>query len=66
MTEESPKSYQSMLEEVETIVTEMSSPDLDLDNMVTTVEKGYQLIEAMKERLSHTKMRIEELHNKYE
>ncbi|NRA64069.1 MAG: exodeoxyribonuclease VII small subunit [Pseudobacteriovorax sp.] len=66
MTEESPKSYQSMLEEVETIVTEMSSPDLDLDNMVTKVEKGYQLIEAMKERLSHTKMRIEELHNKYE
>ena len=58
--------YQTMLEEVEGIVKQMSSPDLDLDQMVNKVERGYELINNMRERLQKTKDKIEDLHQKYD
>lgn len=58
--------YQAMLEEVEGIVKEMSSPELDLDQMVTKVERGYELIQTMRTRLQQTKERIDDLHQKYD
>ena len=58
--------YQTMLEEVEGIVKQMSSPDLDLDQMVTKVERGYELIQAMRDRLNQTKEKIDQLQQKYE
>ena len=55
-----------MLENVEEIITEISNPNVDLDKLVEKVELGYELIGKMKDRLSETKEKIEELHKKYE
>jgi exodeoxyribonuclease VII small subunit len=63
---ESSKSYQQMLEKVETIVQDISTNEIDLDQMVQKVEEGYQLIQTMRERLNTTKDRIEELHRKFD
>lgn len=60
------QSYQKMLEEVETIVRDIASPELDLDHMVSKVERGYELIRAMKLRLDETKTRIDQLHQRFE
>jgi exodeoxyribonuclease VII small subunit len=60
------QSYQSMLQEVEMIVRDVASPDLDLDQMVQKVERGYELIRAMKGRLDETKLRMDQLHQKFE
>lgn len=59
-------SYQKMLEEVETIVKSISSPELDLDRMVNQVERGYELIRLMRGRLDETKSKIDQLHQRYE
>ncbi|MBF0443709.1 MAG: exodeoxyribonuclease VII small subunit [Oligoflexales bacterium] len=59
-------SYQKMLEEVEDIIKEISATDMDLDLLVGKVEKGYSLIQCMKERLQSAKDRIDDLHKKYE
>lgn len=55
------KTYGSMLEEVEGIVRGLSNGEIDLDKMVTEVEKGYELIKAMRLRLSTTKAKLETL-----
>ena len=60
------QNYQNMLEEVESIVRDMSQSDVELDQMVKKVERGYELIKYMKERLTTTKEMIDQLHEKYE
>ncbi len=60
------QTYQKMLEEVETIVRDIASPELDLDQMVSKVERGYELIRAMKLRLDATKTRIDQLHQRFD
>ena len=59
------QNYQNMLKEVESIVSEISDPSVDLDQLVKKVERGYDLIQTMKNRLDQTKNTIEELHGKY-
>jgi exodeoxyribonuclease VII small subunit len=63
---EESKKYQDMLQEVEMLVRQISSPELDLDSMVSKVERGYQLIEQMKERLTSTKKKLDELHKRFD
>lgn len=53
--------YQQMLREVETIVESMNQPDLDLDQMVSQVERGFKLIESMRSRLQETQEKVDEL-----
>ncbi len=60
------QSYQNMLTEVESIVNEIGGDDIDLDQMVKKVERGYQLIQTMRKRLDSTKEMIDKLHEKYE
>lgn len=65
----SPKesaSYQSMLEEVESIVRHVSSGPLDLDDVVSKVEQGYKLIRTMRSRLDATKAKVETLRSEFE
>lgn len=62
MTEKESQTYQTMLIEVESLVQEISSGKLDLDNMVAKVEKGYGLIKDMRSRLEDVKGKIEKLH----
>lgn len=58
--------YQSMLKEVESIVEEIASPELDLDSMVEKVERGYELIQRMQKKLEDTKGKIDDLTKKFE
>lgn len=53
--------YKAMLSEVEAIVRQVASSDLDLDQMVEKVERGYSLIKTMRARLEETKDKIEKL-----
>ena len=58
--------YQSMLGDVEGIVQKLSSQQLDLDDMVSEIERGYALIKKMRERLDQTKMTVEKLRVQFE
>ena len=60
------ESYQAMLNEVESIVKEVGSQSLDLDLMVSKVERGYELIQSMQGRLVATKNRIDDLSRQFE
>lgn len=53
------ESYREMLEEVELVVKTVGSPEVDLDEMVKEVERGYGLIKTMRGRLEETKKKIE-------
>jgi exonuclease VII small subunit len=55
-----------MLKDVEGLMGELSSNDLDLDLMVTKVEKGFELIQALRGRLEETKSTIENLKDRFE
>jgi exodeoxyribonuclease VII small subunit len=65
-SERESATYQKMLDEVESLVREVATPDLDLDLMVSKVERGYGLIKSMRERLETTKARIELLRSEFE
>lgn len=58
--------YKAMLEQVEAIVREVGSPELDLDEMVGKIEQGYGLIKSMRTRLDQTKEKIEKLRMDFE
>ncbi len=55
------QTYGKMLENVEDIVKGLSSGNIDLDQMVSEVERGYELIKVMRERLQSTRMKLEDL-----
>lgn len=65
-TQVSSQSYQKMVQELETIIQEVSSSDVDLDQIVTKVERGYGLVRAMNDKISKTKLRIESLRANFE
>lgn len=65
MSKES-QTYQNMLEEVEKLLGELGSQNVDLDAMVKKVERGYDLISSMRDRLDDVKGKIEKLHSDYE
>lgn len=58
--------YRLMLEEVEKILGKISAEDIDLDNLVAEVEKGYALIKTLRLRLNETRNKIEKLRLDYE
>lgn len=58
--------YKRMLEDVESIITEISSPQVDLDLLVKKIESGYDLIKKMRTRLDETKDKVEKLRADFE
>ena len=58
--------YKKMLEDVESIITEISSPQVDLDLLVKKIESGYDLIKKMRTRLDETKDKVEKLRADFE
>ena len=50
MTEKQP-SYEEMLTEVETIIAQLQSEDLELDQVISMVKRGYALLTVLKQRL---------------
>lgn len=64
--EKESKTYKAMLDEVESIITEITSPQLDLDLLVEKIESGYSLIKKMRGRLDETKNKVEKLRADFE
>lgn len=60
------KPYKDLLKEVKQIVEDLSSENIDVDEMVDKVEKGFAMITTMKDRLNQTKDKIEDLYKKYD
>jgi exodeoxyribonuclease VII small subunit len=60
-TEKESLRYQSMLNEVESIVEKLNHQQLDLDDLVGHIERGYELLNKMRERLDQTQEKIDAL-----
>jgi exodeoxyribonuclease VII small subunit len=58
--------YAAMLDEVDRICRDVGAPELDLDQMVAQVERGYALIKTMRARLDETRQRIDQLRLEFE
>ena len=58
--------YKKMLDDVELIISEINSPQLDLDLLVSKIETGYDLIKKMRSRLDETKSKVEKLRADFE
>lgn len=55
------KRYREMLEEVEAIVRDLGQNKQDLDEVTGKVQRGFEIIKAMKARLEETRTQIEKL-----
>ncbi len=64
--EENSISYEAMLHEVETLVSQMNQNEISLDDLVGKVEHGFQLIKQMHARLARAKMQVEEIKQSYD
>ena len=60
------QSFQKMVTDVESIITEISSNNIDLDEVLEKTEKGYKLLASMRVRLKEAKDKIEQLKVEYE
>jgi exodeoxyribonuclease VII small subunit len=60
------KSYQTMLNELDEIVREVSQGKPDLDDVVGKIEHGYELIATMRQRLDQTRAKVEKLRVDFE
>jgi exodeoxyribonuclease VII small subunit len=55
------RKYQEMLEEVESIVRDLSQNTQDLDEVASKVKRGHDLVKAMRDRLDQTRMSVERM-----
>ena len=58
--------YEEALHELETIVEQMESNDLDIDTLSQQLQRAKQLIKLCKERLAYTDKEIQQLLNEEE
>lgn len=66
MGEDQKVPYSQMLREVKDIVDQLSADSIDVDDMADKVERGFTMINTMKERLNETKDKIEDLYQKFD
>ena len=65
MSQESQK-FQELLTQVDTIIKEISDPQLDLDQLTLKVELGFSVVQNMKTKLDQTKMKIETIRSSFQ
>ena len=53
--------YAQAIEELESILSELESDDVDVDELAEHVQRASQLIELCSERIGNAKLRIEEV-----
>ncbi len=53
--------YAKAIEELETILSELESDDVDVDELAEHVQRASHLIELCRERIGNAKLRIEEV-----
>jgi len=62
MTDETrPESFESAIEQLERVVTELEAGDLPLDKALELFEKGMALSEACRKQLEEAEARVEAL-----
>ena len=61
MAKEAKKSYAKMMEEVDKILGELRSGEVDVDSLVSKVHSAKEMLDAMQKRLSDTQKEIEKL-----
>ncbi len=55
------KRYREMLDEVEAIVRDLGQNKQDLDEVTGKVQKGFEIIKSMKDRLEQTRAQVEKI-----
>ena len=58
---EKQQNYEEMLMEVEAIITELQSEDLELDRVVSKVKRGHTLLTKLKHKLDAVSLQITEI-----
>jgi exodeoxyribonuclease VII small subunit len=56
-----PKSYKEMMTEVDKILSELKTGEVDVDLLVGKVHNAKEMLDAMQKRLSETQKEIEKL-----
>lgn len=64
MTSKNP-SFDSNMQKLEGILSELNQPQLPLEEVLNKVESGYQLILSLRAQLDQAKMRVEELRDHF-
>ena len=66
LDESSPESFESAMEQLETLVSKMESGDLSLEESLEAFEKGVHLTRFCQDRLQKAELKIQELNSKGE
>ncbi len=61
MTTEKPLGYADALAELEDILSELESDEVDVDTLAQHVQRASMLIELCRERIGSARLRIEEV-----
>lgn len=56
-----PKDYQSLSEQLETVLAKLQAPDVRVDEAVKLYEEGLKLIAALEKHLEQAENKIEKL-----
>ena len=62
----SPESFESAMEQLETLVSKMESGDLSLEESLEAFEKGVHLTRFCQDQLQKAELKIQELNSKGE
>ena len=62
----SPESFESAMEQLETLVSKMESGDLSLEESLKAFEKGVHLTRFCQDQLQKAELKIQELNSKGE
>ena len=62
----SPESFESAMEQLETLVSKMESGDLSLEESLEAFEKGVHLTRYCQDQLQKAELKIQELNSKGE
>ncbi len=62
----SPESFESAMEQLETLVSKMEGGDLSLEESLKAFEKGVQLTRFCQDQLQKAELKVQELNSKGE
>ncbi len=64
--ESSPESFESAMEQLESLVSRMESGDLSLEESLKAFEQGVQLTRFCQDQLKNAELKVQELNSKRE
>ena len=66
INESNPESFESAMEQLETLVSRMESGELSLEESLKAFEKGVQLTRFCQDQLQKAELKVQELNSKGE